>query len=71
MKQLVFKPGSVHNAQYIIVPGIFAITGFCANAQTTGNLPKTAKEFKNSTMLYLNKLTRFFLCVLFFTLTFH
>jgi hypothetical protein len=51
MKHLAFKPKSVFNSRHIIALGIFAIIAFCANAQTTDSVHKTAKEFKNSIKL--------------------
>ena len=51
MKHFIFKSRSLFNSKYIIVLGIFAISGFCANAQTTDSSHKTAKEFKNTIKL--------------------
>jgi hypothetical protein len=51
MKHLTFKLRSVFNSKYIIALGIFAISGFRANAQTTDSTNKTVKEFKNTIKL--------------------
>src|SRR3954452_7833658 len=54
MKHLTFKLRNICNARYIIALSIFAITGVCANAQTTDSLYKPAKEFKNSIKLNIS-----------------
>src|SRR4051794_25974989 len=54
MKQLLFRPGNMRNARYIIALSIFAITGVCAFAQTPDSLYKPAKEFKNSIKLNIS-----------------
>ena len=54
MKQLTFRPRNICNARYIIALSIFAMTGVCANAQTTDSLYKSAKEFKNSIKLNIS-----------------
>ena len=51
MKHVIFKSRRLFDSKYIIALGIFGISGFYANAQTTDSSHKTAKEFKNTIKL--------------------